>query len=216
MQGSSWVAPWSIDPVHLDSIISAIRAALPSDQGGATVPFSASPLVGRLDGLAKALDQTVLEIQEALQKRQGTVAHTSWLQPAESMEGLTTVVSAIRRAWQDRVGATIDNSVRPTLAQLLTEPAPNLLALLGRKADENSHSDILRWLLSPRHAPNVALAVLNALISRLESPDEWATRIRSALKSDCLSVRREVRMGPETDDPAAADRIDLLVTGPGF
>jgi hypothetical protein len=132
------------------------------------------------------------------------------------MAGLAAVINSIRGAWRDRVIETIDASRWSTLARLMQEPSPNLLAMLNRQSDENSHSDVLRWLLSPRNAPNISLAVLSALISRLESAEEWASRMKSAILVDCLSVRREVRMGPETTDLTAADRIDLLITGPGF
>jgi hypothetical protein len=210
------LAPWNIDPSKLGSTIAAIRAAISAGRNQAPVSFSPSPLVGRYDGLESSIQQVIRDIREALRQREGKVSSGTWLQPNESMDGLAAVINSIRGAWRDRVIATIDASHWATLARLMQEPSPNLLAMLNRQRDENSHSDILRWLLSPRNAPNISLAVLSELISRLESADEWASRMKSAIRADCLSVRREVRLGPETTDPSAADRIDLLVTGPGF
>jgi hypothetical protein len=36
------------------------------------------------------------------------------------------------------------------LRRLLGDPAPDLLGVIRREDDENSHSDVLRWLLDPR------------------------------------------------------------------
>jgi hypothetical protein len=215
MTTSAWVPPWEIDPEQIEQILLALRQALTATSRHPSLSFKPAALVGPLGDLATTTARLIQDLAQALQDREAVSAAT-WIRPADEMQSLAVVVSAIQSAWRDRVLATIDSGVWPTLGQLLDDYSPSLLSILGRTRDENSHSDVLRWLLSPRTAPNLAAALLKVLISRLESAAEWEQRIAVAIQSDCLSVRREVRMGPETEDANAADRIDLLVTGPGL
>jgi hypothetical protein len=47
-------------------------------------------------------------------------------------------------------------------------------------------------------------------------PDAWSARLRAAIQSECLSVRREVVFGREWADEDSRDRLDVLITGPDF
>jgi hypothetical protein len=46
--------------------------------------------------------------------------------------------------------------------------------------------------------------------------DEWLIRLRAALATGSISVRREVLLGRESVTAEAADRIDLVVSTPDF
>ena len=99
---------------------------------------------------------------------------------------------------------------------LMKHAAPNLLGILGRAHDENAHSEVIRWLLDPRCAPNVAPITLASLVAHLEPATEWTARVRAAVERDSLSVRREYVYGREWEDSEELDRIDLVISGGGF
>ena len=68
---------------------------------------------------------------------------------------------------------------------------PDLLRILGREDDENSHSDLIAWLLSPKRAPNVAPHALLHLVAGLENADQWRRCINKAVASELVSIRHE-------------------------
>lgn len=103
------------------------------------------------------------------------------------------------------------------LRLLLEFPAPDFLHALGRATDENSHSDVLAYLLDPRTAPGTAPGALARLAQILPEPERWAAGFAQSIDRDELRVRREVRTGRFWDeDPNALDRIDLVISGRGF
>ncbi len=91
-----------------------------------------------------------------------------------------------------------------------------ILTVMNKLDNENAHSDVIRWLLDPLAARNVAPPTLLKLAERLHDPDEWKRRITQAIDRGALSVRSEVVIGRDGEDGAALDRVDLVVSGPGF
>lgn len=114
-------------------------------------------------------------------------------------------------------GSTYTVEERRQLRLLLEFPAPDFLAALGRSNDENSHSDVIAFLLNPRCSPGIAPVALERLASLLPSSDLWARMFADAVVRDELSVRREVQIGRFWDEDASAlDRIDIVISGRGF
>lgn len=103
------------------------------------------------------------------------------------------------------------------LKLLLEFPAPDFLHALGRATDENSHSDVIAYLLDPRTAPGTAPGALARLAQILPESERWAAAFAQSIDRDELCVRREVRTGRFWDeDPNALDRVDLVISGRGF
>jgi hypothetical protein len=91
-----------------------------------------------------------------------------------------------------------------------------VLRILGREDDENSHSDLIAWLLHPRRAPTVAPAALHGLVERLALPADWIAKIDRNVAKQLISVRREVVLGREFADSDDLCRIDIVISGPDF
>jgi len=102
------------------------------------------------------------------------------------------------------------------LRRLLALQAPDWLDVLSRSSDENSHSSVLAWLLSPRTAPAIARCALNDIVGQFEGAEDWKRALAIALDTDTLSVRREYVFGREWVGTCDLDRIDLVLTGPGM
>jgi hypothetical protein len=102
------------------------------------------------------------------------------------------------------------------LRSLLSHSVPDLLHILGKTEEENTHSDIIRWFLDPREAKVIAPAALHGLVERLRYPAKWHGVISAAIRQHALSVRREHAVQMEEVDGEDQGRIDLLISGPGF
>lgn len=101
------------------------------------------------------------------------------------------------------------------LRDFLDAPGPDLLHLVDKAGDENSHSHTLRWLLDPRTAPGIAPTALSRLTEILPHPDIWKDAIAAAASGNFLSVRREYVIGAEWAD-FGRDRIDIVISGGDF
>jgi hypothetical protein len=114
-------------------------------------------------------------------------------------------------------GATYSPEELERLRLLLDFPAPDFLAALGRANDENSHSDVIAFLLNPRSSPGIAPVALERLAHHLPTPEVWSRLFAEAVERDELSVRREVQIGRFwAEDTSALDRIDIVISGRGF
>lgn len=114
-------------------------------------------------------------------------------------------------------GSTYTTEDLNQLRLLLDFPAPDFLAALGRSNDENSHSDVIAFLLNPRCSPGIAPVALERLAGLLPAQEKWAHMFAEAVLRDELSVRREVQIGRFWDEDASAlDRIDIVISGRGF
>jgi hypothetical protein len=102
------------------------------------------------------------------------------------------------------------------LRRLLDQAAPDILGVLGRENDEGSHSDIVRWLLDPREASELAPITLCSLVSHFREREKWRKAIRDAVALGSLTVRRDVAIAGETAGDETDLSIDLVVSGPDF
>lgn len=128
---------------------------------------------------------------------------------------LREVFTGLQRGWQARVRDVLGVANVPLVARLLSSPAPDLLRILGKEDDENAHSDLIAWLLTPQKAPVIAPHALRRLAARLDD-DDWRSRVADAVVTDSLSVRREVVIAREFADGDDLARVDITITGPGF
>ena len=134
---------------------------------------------------------------------------------------LQEVFSAMDQAWERTVCSVLSPSVVVEIDRLLNSSSPDLLRILQREDHENSHSDLIAWLLSPSKAPNVArhaLLQLLELIAPVPSPERtaWQTAIDEALARGLVSVYREHPIGDTFSIDDNRRRLDILVSGPGF
>jgi len=172
--------------------------------------------------LAADLQDLVQRLEKTLQVIRGS--DLRWLLTAETASPdtrtsalrLSQTLNRLRDALLQEMLRHLGEDGAQALVALLEDPAPDFLTLLRSQEKENAHSDVLRWLLDPREAPNVAPALLGSIASTLPEPVSWRERIEAAIRAGHLSVRREVLVGKETADPIAADRIDLVVSGADF
>jgi hypothetical protein len=135
--------------------------------------------------------------------------------PTAQVEQLRDLFRVLHVGWRQRVTRILGVDKLLAAKRLLASPSPDLLRILGREDDENSHSDLIAWLLTPKRAPIVAPLTLRRLVSVLEDSDQWNARLDAA-GDDLISVRREVHLGRELADSDDLCRIDILVCGPGF
>lgn len=110
----------------------------------------------------------------------------------------------------------LDADDRRSLRHLLDFPAPDYLDAVGVSDNENAHSDVLAFLLSPRRSPGTAPDALERLARFLPKVELWRELIRSAVQRDHLSVRREVRTGAFWHQTDAKDRMDLVISSRDF
>lgn len=134
----------------------------------------------------------------------------------EMEQRLGETLRALSKAMRERLGDILGREKITALSELLKKPVPDFLAVIQKPSDENAHSDVIRWLLSPRKAPNVAKPALLALVSGFENAHEWRTLVERAIASRTLAVRREYVFGREWEDSDELSRLDLFISGPGF
>jgi len=135
---------------------------------------------------------------------------------ADQASALQEVLLQLQHGWERRIASKLGPQRVVALLRLLELDVPDFLDLLGRVNDENANSDVLAWLLSPRYAPGIAPATLHRLATFLDHTEEWQRQVRTAVDSDCLSVRRELVIGREWSEETSADRLDLMISGPTF
>ena len=126
------------------------------------------------------------------------------------------LTTQLRDKYLARVKAELGSGKALVLRSLLSHTVPDLLDILGKRDEENAHSDVIRWLLDPREAKVIAPAALHVLVERLPRPTEWQRLISDAVRQHALSVRREHAINTEEPDEEGQGRLDLLISGPGF
>ena len=202
------------DAAELGKTLAAMRDAL--SRSPLPQSYGAPPILAAdLKDLVQRLEATLRVIRGSDLRRLLTA----------DMRGLDDRISALRLGatlnrlrdvlLREMLGHLGEDGAR-ALVSLLEDPAPDFLTLLRSQENENAHSDVIRWLLDPREAPNVAPALLRAMASTLPETTSWLDRIEVAIRTGHLSVRREVLIGKETAEPTAADRIDIVVSGADF
>jgi len=136
--------------------------------------------------------------------------------PEAQADSLKELFVGLGVGWRKRVTRILGVAKLRELTRLLASPTPDLLRILGREDHENSHSDLIAWLLSPWRAPAIAPMALRVLVSTFEQPEAWRTTLDTALASEVISVRREMPIGRELANSDDRCRVDIVVSGPGF
>ena len=168
-------------------------------------------------GEAHALTANGLRaVVEAVQGRQTSVSNQSVAGDPRFTSTIRLLATRLRDTYRARVAAELGQRKIEMLASLLSHPVPDILDVLGKSDEENSHSDLIRWLLDPRKANSIAPAALHALVLRLPRPTVWQGLITSAIQQHALSVRREHAFSLDESREESQGRLDLLISGPGF
>ena len=213
-----WLAAptWLVNGAKLRETLDELRAAL------AAPPLLVRATTGETlvhdhkaigESLRFVLDRLATVDLTATQALSGVVREFR----SESLAShLRALFDDLERGLSSRVAGILGPTKIKTVGRLLTSPAPDVLRILGREHDENSHSDLIAWLLDPRRAPIVALHALRQLTSHLAEPERWATCLADAVADDSVSVRREFVIGRELAGADDLCRIDIAITGPGF
>jgi hypothetical protein len=208
-------AAWSVDVARLRDTLDRIRAGLDAPMpihAGGDVSVGDTPAVARsLREILARLDATDFRARDALS---GLVRE---YQPGHQVASLTALVGELQTALRRRVAGVLGERKLALIVKLLASPAPDLLRILGRDDDENSHSDLIAWLLTPHRAPVIAPRALHGLVEKLDSPADWVAKIDRNVAKHLISVRREVviarALADDTDD---LRRIDILISAPDF
>jgi hypothetical protein len=210
------VPAWLVDAAELDVLLTRLQRALERPPSFSTslnpslLGFDRTTVRDSVTSVADAAKSAHVELRHALAEFK---THTI---DRAHQERLTAVVNELTTLWSVRATMTLGFKRSTVLRQLLGDPAPDLLGILQREDDENSHSAVLRWLLDPRKAPALAPVALRCLVSRFPEPEAWRTALRDGMALGCVNVRREVVIGHDLDESGNKDRIDLVVSGPDF
>lgn len=155
-------------------------------------------------------------VVDAVQHRQASTSIQSVKRDPHFASTLRLLTTQLRDNYRACIEKELGSKKVEFTFSLLSEPVPNFLDVLGKLDAENSHSDLIRWLLDPRKATTVAPAALHALVTRLPKQTEWQGLITSAIQHHALSVRREHAFTLEETGEENEGRLDLLISGPGF
>jgi hypothetical protein len=206
---------WTVDAAKLRDTLDRLRAGLAHPlrlQGTSeTLVHDKAAIASSLRTILERLDAADLRGAQALS---GLVRE---FQPQQQVERLRDLLGSLQSAWRRHVADFLGEKKIRLLVRLLSSPTPDVLRILGREDDENSHSDLIAWLLTPHRAPVVAPAALHGLVEKLALPDEWVAKIDRTVAKQLVSVRREVVMAREyADDRDNLKRIDIVISGPDF
>jgi hypothetical protein len=204
-------APWLVDPTRLRATLDAIRHSIPQEHvvAGPEALFTERARV--LESVSMVLDK----LRQLVSK--GTVPGVvEEYRPREQAESLTRLLLDLQHGWERRVAVKLGPKKVDALRRLMGRSVPDFLHLLGYERDENTNSRVLAWLLDPRHAPTLALPALCALAEFLDDTAKWSRHLTQAAASNCLSVKREYTIAREWTGEDSTDRLDLVISGPGF
>jgi hypothetical protein len=194
----------------LDRLRTHIAAGVFSTATAETLVFNRRAIADSLKAILAKLDAVDVSAMSALSSV--VREYRPEAQAVALRQFFEELQSGLRQHARGILGAEkIDLVVR-----LLDSPAPDLLRILGREDDENSHSDLIAWLLNPRKAPVVAPSALAHLVGRFGDADLWREKLALAIRRDSLSVRREFLIARELAGEADLARVDVVVTGPGI
>jgi hypothetical protein len=210
------VPSWLVNATAFGDLLERLTSALerpPSFSGSldpSLLAFNRTSVRDSIAMVADAAGSAHVELRQALAEFK---THTI---DRAHHERLTSLVNELTTLWSVRATMTLGFKRSTVLQRQLGDPAPDLLGILQREDDENSHSAVLRWLLDPRKAPALAPVALRCLVSRFPEPDAWRSALHDGIALGCVNVRREVVIGHDLDDNGNRDRIDLVVSGPDF
>lgn len=163
--------------------------------------------------------------------RDGNLAFATFDEVPPPPAGHDTLSDVVGRLLPASLARRLRDALTPkrfeALTRLAEHPSPDFLGVMSRRDDENSHSDVLRWLLDPRAAPVLASAALRELFARIlpspsadDSARGWPALLEEALAAGALTSEREQTFAEaESASTSVIDqsgRIDLLIRGPGW
>lgn len=214
--GAAQWPPLSIDAAQFRSMLDELRTAIArpavwtSGASALSLGLDRSRVLDGLCSLFAGLDAVDLDARRVLPPP--SVSSGNPTETVRLRDLLSSLSSSLRHRVTTQLGAEKVESVR----RLLQSAAPDFLGLLERTDDENENSKVLRWLLDPRTAPNIGPGTLLGLARHLDDADKWRSTLALAIRLGSVSVRREFVFGREWSPDASRDRIDLVVSGPGF
>jgi hypothetical protein len=204
-------APWVVDPTRLRVTLDAIRQAFSQEH----VLIAPETFLMDRNRVLESV-RLVLDNLRLLANRGIVPGVVEEYRPREQAESLTRLLLDLQHGWERRVAVKLGPKKLETLRRLLGRSVPDFLQLLGRERDENTNSSVLAWLLDPRHAPTLALPALCALAEFLDDTTTWSRHFTQAVASSCLSVKREYTIAREWTGEDSTDRLDIVISGPGF
>lgn len=214
--GWSFAPTWLVDATKLRDTLDQLRAGLVAPRNlarAATGDMLVHDRHAVADSLRFVLERLAAVDLTATRALSGVMREFRTESQASRLRDL---FDGLQRGLRNRVAATLGPAKIRAVGKLLSSPAPDVLRILGREHDENSHSDLIAWLLNPRRAPIVALHALRQLTSHLDDASRWATCLADAVADESVSVRREFVIGRELAGSQDLCRIDIAITGPGF
>lgn len=216
MSSNPGAAAWMVDLPRLRSTLDSLRKSL-ADVPQLSAEIEPGALLQDTAALARSVRAVLEKADRAeLTHRLAASSLATEYRDPEHYKRLDATLRDLHAASQRRILGALGEERSRTAVRLLSSPIPDFLSVLGREHEENSHSDILRWLLDPVAAPAVAKAALLGLARRFDQPELWADKLQGAIASGTVSIRREFVYGREWGGTDELDRIDLLISGPGF
>jgi len=201
------------DPASLRFLLDELRSALPPT--GVTA-LHTSPIGVEQPALLSSLQGILLALEQEPAPRVSAARGVAALFAGDRVALIRDCLESLPAVWLDRVRVTLGPEKIAALRTFLDAPVPDFLDILELSMDENTNSNVLRWLLDPRTAPTIGPATLNALVARLDEGSVWQRRIHEAIDRDSICVRREYTIAWEWTHETRLDRIDLVVSGPDF
>lgn len=194
----------------LDRLAVALERATVSVINSGALGHDGERITSSVRLLLAEIDRTDLDAVRALS------GHIREYRPHSQAEALRSIFASLQEGWREFVTRSLGKAKLRALYRLLASPTPDVLRILGREDDENSHSDLIAWLLSPQRAPTIAKHALVALTAALPDATEWAKRIEAAASAGLISVRREMLIGRDLAGSDDLCRVDVALSGPGF
>jgi hypothetical protein len=216
VEPGSNVPAWLLDSQKLKELLDRLKGALdgpPSFSAGLD-PSALAHDKGQIRDAISLVGDAARSVQVGVRQAFAEFRGLS-VDPAHERR-LTDLVNELTQLWSVRVTMALGMRRSRVLRRLLETSSANILGVIRRENDENAHSDVLRWLLDPREATVSAPVALRCLVSRFREPDRWRNAIREGVELGCVSVRREVVIGYDMEQDDNRDRIDLVISGPGF
>jgi hypothetical protein len=213
--GGSMTPSWIVDAVALRATLDSLRSGLERSTGPAAMELAGVLLHDR-NTLAASIRDVLLAVGRIDLKARGALSGmvTEYRNP-EQLQRLNSMFGSLNDAWMRRLRIRFSPEKIRGLRELLRKRPPDFLAVLDKVRDENTHSQLIRWLLDPRTAPGIAPRALRHLVSRFDGADAWTEALDRALARDVVSVKREYTIGREWGGDEL-DRIDLVVSAPGL
>ncbi len=204
----------SVDAAALKETLDRLRVSLERPAvlilGSGVLGHDRQRITTSVKELLAHIDKTDLSAVQALS---GLVRE---FRPQSQAESLRKLFASLQEGWREFITRSLGKAKLLALYKLLESPTPDLLRILGREDHENSHSDLVAWLLNPKRAPTVAKYALFALTDNLSDAERWRQCIEGAVSADLVSVRREMLIGRELAGSDDLCRVDIVVSGPGF